>query len=261
MARSTSGESLISRVVRIVEAFDPDSPALTVSELARRADLPVATASRLINELVGYGWLRRDAHRRVRMGIRFWELAVRVSPTLGLRDVAMPFMQDLHAVIPQHVMLTVLQHHDVLYVERLSAPRAVRNVSRFAGRLPLHASAAGMVLLAHASTELQDAVLSAPLKRFTTHTVTDPALLRVMLSEIRRSGVVLLAGFINEEATSVAAPVRGPDNRVVASLSVLVPNDSAASATVPAVLATARGISRALGWSAANAAQRPPLIQ
>lgn len=40
-------ESVLSRTVRIIEAFSPDDPALTVSEIARRADLHVATASRL----------------------------------------------------------------------------------------------------------------------------------------------------------------------------------------------------------------------
>jgi DNA-binding IclR family transcriptional regulator len=169
MARSTSGESVLSRLVRILEAFDSDTPAVTVTELARRADLPLATASRLVNELIGYGWLRRDNQRRVRIGVRLWELASRASPTLGLREAAMPVMQDLHAVVGHHVQLAVLQHREVLYVERLSTPGAVRNLSRFAGRLPLHATAPGLVLLAHAPVEIQESVLSGPLTVFTPH--------------------------------------------------------------------------------------------
>jgi DNA-binding IclR family transcriptional regulator len=55
MARSSNGESVLSRVMRIFDALGPDASAITVGELARRADLPVATTSRLVSELVGCG--------------------------------------------------------------------------------------------------------------------------------------------------------------------------------------------------------------
>jgi DNA-binding IclR family transcriptional regulator len=245
MARSSNGESVLSRVVRIFEAFGPDTPAITVSELARRADLPVATTSRLVSELVGYGWLRRDG-RELRTGVRMWELAVRASPTLGLREAALPYMEDLHDVVGHHVQLSVPQHHEVLYIERLSAPGEVRNLIRFAGRLPLYAAAPGLVLLAHSQAELQETILSARLRGFTHHTITDPRRLRLLLSDIRHRGYAYCAGFINEEAVSVAAPVRNREDQVVAALSVIVPNDPAAKTLVPAVIAAALGISRSL---------------
>src|SRR3954469_6427776 len=124
MAKRAQGESVLSRVVRIFETFGPDTPALRVTDIERRAELHVATASRLVDELVGAGWLRPDPDRRIRVGVRLWELASRASPTLGLREAAMPFMEDLHAVVGHHTQLAVLEDREVLFVERLSAPRA-----------------------------------------------------------------------------------------------------------------------------------------
>ncbi|MCZ9342622.1 helix-turn-helix domain-containing protein, partial [Streptomyces sp. TRM76130] len=89
--------------MRILEAFTPDEQALTVSEISRRAGLHVATASRLVAELVSLGCLARDADRRVRIGVRLWELGTRASPTLSLRDAAMPFMEGVHDVVGHHV--------------------------------------------------------------------------------------------------------------------------------------------------------------
>ncbi|WP_019930634.1 IclR family transcriptional regulator [Nocardia sp. BMG111209] len=246
MARSTSGESVLERVVRIFEAFDTETPAITVTELARRAGLPPATASRLVGELVGYGWLRRDADRRVRIGVRMWELAVRASPTLGLREAAMPYMEDLHAVVGHHVQLGVLHHREVLYVDRLSAPGAVRNVSRFGGRMPLHATSPGLVLLAYGPVELQESILSGPLRAFTERTPGDSRTLRTLLGEIRRTGYAYCDGFIDDLSTAVAAPLRGRGDHVVAALSVIVPRDGSARSILPALLAAARGISRTL---------------
>ncbi|WP_082126931.1 helix-turn-helix domain-containing protein [Allosalinactinospora lopnorensis] len=63
MARSPAGEPVLTRVVRVLDAFEQDGPALTVSQIARRADLPVATAHRLVSELVEMGPLERDSDR------------------------------------------------------------------------------------------------------------------------------------------------------------------------------------------------------
>src|SRR5580698_5037195 len=121
MARSQSGESVLLRVVHILDAFGPDTPALSVTAIARRAGLPLATASRVVAEMIGHGLLAREADGGVRIGVRLWELAQRASPTLALREVAMPFMEDLHSVVGHHVQLGVLNGTEVLFVERLAA--------------------------------------------------------------------------------------------------------------------------------------------
>ncbi|MER5221758.1 IclR family transcriptional regulator [Streptomyces flaveus] len=147
--RTQNGESVLARAVRIFEAFTPEESALTVSEISRRRGLHVATASRLVAELVSYGFLTRDADRRVRVGMRLWELATRASPSPSLRNAAMPFMEGVHDVVGHHVQLGVLDGDEVLFLERLTAPGAVVNYTRVAGRLPLHATSSGLVLLAH----------------------------------------------------------------------------------------------------------------
>ncbi|MFE9703220.1 helix-turn-helix domain-containing protein [Streptomyces sp. NPDC005930] len=63
-------ESVLSRAARILEAFNQEQPALTVSEIARRTGLHVATASGLVGELVAHGFLGRDDDGRVRIGAR-----------------------------------------------------------------------------------------------------------------------------------------------------------------------------------------------
>src|ERR1700749_1384274 len=75
MARSATGESVRSRAVRIFEEFTPDERVLSVSQIARRARLHLATASRLIAELESHGLLDREPDRRVRVGARMRDLA------------------------------------------------------------------------------------------------------------------------------------------------------------------------------------------
>ncbi|MCO7193917.1 MULTISPECIES: IclR family transcriptional regulator [Pseudonocardia] len=241
------GEPVLARAVRILSVFEPGRAELGVAEIARASGLHVATASRLVGQLVEQGLLTRTGSGRLRIGMRLWELGQRASPTLTLRAAALPFLGDLHAVVGHHVQLGVLDGDEVIFLERLSAPGAVVNLTRIAGRLPLHVSSSGLVLLAHAPPEQQERVLAAPLERRTPATVTDPDRLRVLLARVRRDGHVVTEGHVHPDATGVAVPVRGRDGAVVAALSTVQPHDGRARTLVPALRAAAHGIARAHG--------------
>jgi DNA-binding IclR family transcriptional regulator len=237
---------VLTRAVRVLAAFTADEPTLSVGEVARRSGLHVATASRLVAELVAHGLLERGPDRQVRVGVRLWELGARASPTVSLRDAAMPFLEDVHAVVGHHVQLGVLDGEDVIFLERLSARDAVVNFSRIAGRLDLPTSSSGLVLLAHAPPAVQERVLARPPRPVTPAGFRTAAQLRTALAEVRRTQAAVLAGHQHPDATGVAVPVRDARGEVVAALSVIVPNDGRGPTLVPLLSATARGISRAL---------------
>ncbi|KAA9155651.1 IclR family transcriptional regulator [Amycolatopsis acidicola] len=248
MARSNSGESVLTRVDRVLSCFDADNPTRTASDIARHARLPIATAHRLVNELVTLGYLERTPGRRIRLGVRLWELASRGSRAAGLREAAMPVMEDLHAVVGHHTQLSVRDGFEALFLERLSTRGGSRNIIRVAGRLPAHACSSGIVLIAHAPAEVQEELLASRLKRYTDRTPADPTTLRSLLADVRSRGVAVADGFITPGATGVAVPIRGPQEDVVAALNVVVPSgDGNAPAQISALLAAARSISRALG--------------
>jgi DNA-binding IclR family transcriptional regulator len=243
-------------------AFTPDETVLSVTQIARRARLHPATASRLIAELEAHGLLAREPDRRVRVGVRMWELALRASPALGLREAAMPLMADAHAVLGQHVQLGVLDGAEVLFVERLSARGAVINFTRIAGRLPLHVSSSGHVLLAFGPRDLQERILAGPLVRYTAHTLTDPNGLRAALAEVRRQGFACLPGHVHEDALGIAVPVRAANRNgdgngngngngnsngnVIAALAAIVSVDTPPQAVTGVLATAARGVTRAL---------------
>ncbi len=247
MANSPTGESVLTRVVRVLGSFGDGAP-LTVSQLARRADLPLATAHRLAGELLGHGLLERGSDGRLRVGVRLWELAAPAPRALGLREAAMPYMEDVQAVTRQHVQLSVLEGDEVLFIERLSARNAVVNLSQIGRRLPAHVSSSGLVMLASAPPELQERALARPMQASTPRTIVDPDRLRRALAEVRRVGYAVSVGAVHLDATGIAVPVHGPGGAVVAALAVVVPSaDAQPRQHVSTLLAAARGISRTLG--------------
>jgi DNA-binding IclR family transcriptional regulator len=240
--------SVAARMFAVLGAFSAQAPLLTLSELSRRTGLPLTTTHRIVGELTAAGALERGADGRYRIGLWLWEVASLSPRTVGLRESALPFLEDLYEATRHHVQLAVLDGPEVLFLERISGRNAVHVFTRVGGRLPAHATGVGLVLLAHAGRELQEKVIAGRLKKFTEHTITDGALLRRVLAAVRRDGHAISDRQIELISMSVAAPVHGPDDTVVAALSVVVPyGEHDPMALVPAVRAAARGTSRALG--------------
>jgi DNA-binding IclR family transcriptional regulator len=220
---------------------------MSLSGLAHRAELPLSTTHRLVEELLGHGLIERLPTGRLRLGLRMWELASRGSHALGLRETAVPFMQDVRAVVRQHTTLAVLDHGSVLYVERLSEPSSPLGSANVAQRMPVHASSSGLVLLAYADAGFREQVLGSPLQQLTPETLVDPLAIRRHLTEIRERGYVALHGAGVSEWTGIAVPVFGPGNQVVAALNIIAARDAVrVPAVLPSLLTAAHGISRAL---------------
>ncbi|MEW2272672.1 IclR family transcriptional regulator [Streptomyces griseofuscus] len=246
MANSRSGETVTERVVRVLETFNADRTVQTTAEIGRRAMLPPSTAHRMVVELVECGLLDRDEEQRVRLGMRLWELALRGSRALRLRQAALPFMERVQARLREHTQLAVLENDETLFIERLSHGRAGANITRIAGRLPLHASSSGLVLLAHGPEELRERILAGRLEAVSPETMTDPKQLRRLLARIRHDGVVVAPGTIETVSTGVAVPVREGRGEVIAALSVVLPRDTPTGGAVKELRAAAAGISTAI---------------
>lgn len=237
--------SVTGKVMAILEAFAAGDIGLNLTEICRRAELPLATGHRLVGELTGGGFLERQADGTYRVGMRLWRIGVQASVVSGLRELALPHMEELYEGTRENVQLAVLRDGRALYVERLRGPRSIPVLTRVAGELPLHATGVGKILLAYAPERLREAVLAARLSAHTEHTITDPDRLRSHLAEVRRIGYAITREEMTLGSCSVAAPVLDAEERVVAALSIVAHNRGAdLRRLVPAVVAAARALSR-----------------
>jgi len=248
MANSSSGDSVTDRIVRVLETFTPTRTVQTAAEIGRRTGLPTSTAHRIVGDLIDAGLLERDEDRRVRIGLRLWELATRSSHALRLRQLAMPAMERVQARIREHTQLAILEQDEALFLERLSGPESGSNVTRIAGRLPLHASSSGLVLLAFGERDLQERILAGRLTRVAPETITDAATLRRKLAEVRGLGHAIAPGYIEKVSTGVGVPVRDETGAVIAALSVVLPRDAPIDPALVELRGAAREIERALGF-------------
>lgn len=234
---------MTSRALSILGAFDSQHPLLTLSEIARRSDTPVATCHRLLAELTEWGALARTPGGYYHVGHRLWSLGMLAPVQRGLRDVAAPYMQDLLFVTRQVVNLFVLDGQSALLLERISGTGVGKPVAKAGDRLPLHTSAAGKVFLAYAHDA---AVRERVLVRETPHSIVDPMRLLAEIRRVRRQGY---ATTLEEHAVNtrgVAVPVRLDSGVLIAALGIVVVGADVADTerSVMALQIAAKGIAR-----------------
>jgi DNA-binding IclR family transcriptional regulator len=225
VARGSNGISAVSRVLAVLDSFSIDSPFLTLTEIARRAEVPVSSAHGIVAELVEHGLLERMPDRSYRVGVRLWEMGSRTPGVLGIREIAFPHLQAVQAVVRQHTQLAVRSDLDVLIIERLSARDAVVNGSMVGGRIPLQHSSSGIVLLAAAEKDLIPRIMKRGLDPQTDAGISTEKELRESVFRARRLGHAVTEGYLYAGTRGIAVPIRGSQNVVVGALGVVVSND------------------------------------
>lgn len=241
MANSPTGDSVLTRLNRVLSTFSAADSLLSAAEIARRTGLPPATAHRLCRDMAELGWLEALPAGYM-VGTRLWEMTNRSAPTMKLAVRARPYLSDVHTVMGQHVQLGVIEGHEVLFVDRLSAREAPRIHGGVAGRLPLHVSATGLVLLAHASPEFRTFYRTQHQKDS-----PGPIISEERLEQVRQQGYCAQTGAIEREVTGVAVPIRQRGRSVVAALGVVTDDADVARRPAPWVQMlqiAARGIQR-----------------
>ncbi|MFD5296652.1 IclR family transcriptional regulator [Streptomyces mutabilis] len=221
--RNRDRDTVLGKALAILRAFGPADSVLPLAELVRRTELPKGTVHRVAGDLVHHRMLDRTEHG-YRLSGGLFELGLRAAAERTLMELAMPFLQDLYERTHETVHLGVRDGHEVVYIAKIGGHRQAKAPSRTGGRMPMHCTAIGKVLLAHAGEEEWPAVLNGPLERRTPRTVVAPGMLRRQLERAVETGLA----YESEESTPgllcVAAPVLEADGRTaVAAISVSGP--------------------------------------
>lgn len=242
-ANWTDAVSVLDRVSAVFDAFGEEDDGLGISELARRANLPKSTVSRIAADLVAQRFLDRDGEL-LSLGVRLFELGQTVPQPRRLRQLALPVMRELREVTGQTVQLAVLDGSDVVLVAVLRGPSVDPCPARIGRRDPAHATALGKSILAFSPPETVRLVCGR-LEPRTPHTIVDPPALARELADVRRSGVAGEQGECTVDTAAAASPILVPGDAPTAAICVTGPAAGLHPDRVaPAVRAAAVSLSR-----------------
>jgi IclR family pca regulon transcriptional regulator len=245
----------VGKAFQILSVFSVQRPELTASQIATETGLDRSTTHRFLTTLLDIGVLVQDAaSRRYRLGLPLLDYAYVLLNTLEIRRIALSHLHALHRDVEGTLSLGVRDGTQVVLVERSFGPWVPTGGFEIGQRLPMHASATGLAMLAFlAPAELESVLSALELEVRTPHTLRSQAELADRLAEIRRLGYSTSDEELLVGLQSVAVPILGWDGAAVAAISLARRTTNSGSIDelvrefVPRLATVAERISTAIG--------------
>ena len=243
----------VASAARILREFGKHDTQLGVSQLGRRVGVGKSTAHRIIWTLVEEGLLEKvEGTGLFRLTTTMRSLGASAETAQRLHEAATIPLDHLRTLTDGTLHIGILDGADVLYVERREGPGAIPVFRSVGARNSAHLTSSGKVLVAFLPPDQQERLVAAMrLTAKTPRTITSRSAFLAELAKVRRQGYAENRGESQPGICSIAAPVRDPLGRVVASVSVakyVDDVDAGLGHLAPIVIDTAKRISAGLGW-------------
>lgn len=225
-SRSPNGVQSLDRAFTILEAIADSGGVIGLSELTKRADLPLATIHRLVRTLVDLGYVTQEPSRQYSLGPRLMRLADASAKRIG--TWARPAMDAAAEELGESVNLAMLDGDEIVYVAQSQAANNFMRMFTEVGRRTLpHATAVGKAILAVEPDEAVEALLMRTgMPRHTDQTLTEPAAFLAALELARSRGYAVDEGEQEVGVRCVAVRVPGAPRPMALSMSGPLPRMS-----------------------------------
>lgn len=212
----------IDRAMSVFAELEQRPEGMRIRDLVDALGLPRTTIYRILNSLELHQMVRRDAAGIYTLGPRLLTLASRVvseNTHADLRALAQPHLHRLAQATGQSAKLSVVNGDNALVIATATGVPGISLSVAPGQRIPLHAGAAGKVLMAHMDAgELNKALVSG-LASYTSHTIADPAQLRAECAQIKARGWAEDLGEFTANIEAYAAAVTDHRGTTLAALS------------------------------------------
>lgn len=245
----------VDKAVSVLNCFSLEAPIRGVGDISQLTGYTKSTASRLLSTLERHGCVERaGGPGKYRLGYRVYLWGLISGKQTNLATIAQPIMEQLRDKCGEEVALYVVEGERRVCVERVASVHEIAKVAPIGTYYPLHAGAAGRVLLAYLPSEKRQKFFRKNrLDKITSLTITDVKTLEKDLESIRKKGYAISRGEREPDAFSVTAPVWDASCRAVASLSISGPNfrltNKKLKKYITWVLAASEELSKKLGYN------------
>ena len=211
----------LARGLLVIQAFTPQTPQMTISQISVRTGLSRAAVRRCLYTLSKLGFAGAEDGQRYSLRPKMLTLANTYTATSTLASAAQPILERMSAALGESFSVATLDGEDIVYIARTTVTRVMSVDLHIGSRLPAFCTSMGRVLLAYLpQDQLEQYLQRATFTQYTPRTMTSPDKLRLALRNVRRNGYALCDQELEIGLRSLAVPVYAPNGRVVATVNL-----------------------------------------
>jgi len=210
----------LDRGLRVFELMGADPRPMTLSDLAKAADLPRATARRILFTLERAGFVDSDG-KRFTLTPRVLVLAASYLSSSQVVTILQPVLDRVSSESQEISSLAILDGFEAIFIARASPARVFSAGIDIGYRLPAYCTSVGRVMLGKLSnSELAQMIAAMDLKPMTPHTVTDKDVLLATIITDREKGYSLVDREAEPGFRSISVPIHRYDGTIVAAINI-----------------------------------------
>ncbi|WP_061170474.1 IclR family transcriptional regulator [Caballeronia hypogeia] len=189
-AAKATGTAAFSKFMAVLQLIADAAEPPTIARLAAASGYPRPTVYRIVGALIAEGLVVENVRGGCyALGPRLMSLASRSWERSDLRVAATDALRTLRDATQETVHLAVKSGAEMVYIEKLESPHAVRMASRIGTRVTLYSSSVGKAYLSTLTSAERDALLQdIAFERFTPNTIVDRSALDAELDATRERG-------------------------------------------------------------------------
>lgn len=221
MSRIRTGDgpvSVVGRISLVLETFNGAGP-LTLAQVTARTGLPRSSVHRLLEQLTTAGWLARTPEQTYEFGAKAYEMGQAALNQNRLLQRARPLMHAFAQRTGFTIQLAAPVGGETIYLAKVNGRASGPTPSAVGQRIPIHLTAAGKAMLAHAQGAQRTALWSdlrlnedgTPIGR-TSQSITSRRQLDDELDQIRDRGAAFDRGEAFPGIGCVGVAIGPPDH-------------------------------------------------
>ncbi|GAB4410666.1 MAG: IclR family transcriptional regulator [Anaerolineae bacterium] len=225
MSTNNDLSSTALKALRVLEMVAAAPQPVSLSDVAEALTLDKSTTYRMLNTLVGAGYVIRDeVSKRYSLSYKVVALSRNLLAENETSRLSRQVLEELTAATGETVHLNVLDGRQTVVIQKVKGTQLVAVDFEIGDRSELHCTSIGKALLAFQDVRLIEEVIAAGLPRRASNTITDPAAFRQELHRIRSQGYALDDREFSDSMRCIAAPIFEAGGRVRMGISISGPD-------------------------------------
>jgi len=169
---------------------------------------------------------QNEKTKKYKLSLKLWQLGMTAYSQNNISDALKPFLVKLRDNTGETANLTILEGEEIVYVAQEESDKLIKMFTKTGATAPLHCTASGKIFLAYKDQDERNEIIEGlDLVKFTENTIVEKEELVEELQRIKKDGYGFDVEERDEEVSCIAAPVFGPQDELMACLSISGPNN------------------------------------
>ena len=234
----------IDKCFAILELLAQSKTPLGISEISRKLDLNKSSVFNTVHTLKDLNVLENQSGGKFIFGTRLYILGNMAGKSSALIQTAHPYLRAINERTKLSAFLGLRSDRQAILIDKADLAYGVKVSSEIGMQMPVLAGAGIKAMLAQLSNEEIDEILArTELKRYTPYSITDKAVYKEEILEVRRQGIAYDKEEYIEGMIAFGIPVKANGKDLQAAIWAVGLKHQMSDSSIPELTTLLKGIS------------------